>query len=107
MPPRPFRNPLRCAALAISLGLAAMSMSSCVWHQHTVGLGPNAIGTESARQFYILFGLLRLNEVDSQRMTHDLRSYRVTTSFSLVDFLLTPILLPLLGTTSRTVVVER
>ncbi len=93
-------------ALACLLLFAASGLGSCSWHQHTFGLGPNGIGVESSRQFYVFFGLLRLNEVDSQRMTHDLRSYRVTTEYSFTDVLLTPFLL-LFTVTSRTVTVER
>jgi hypothetical protein len=77
----------------------------CTIHRHTVGIGPNGVGEESARQFYVLFGLLRLNEVDSQRMSHEATSYLVVTKFSLVDALLSPLLF--LTVTSRTVTVYR
>ena len=75
-------------------------------HEHTVGLGPTGVGEESARQLYLLFGLMRLNEVDSQRMAGELTSYRVTSEWSFVDILLSPFLL-LLTVTSRTVTVEK
>ncbi|MFO1054165.1 MAG: hypothetical protein U1F36_18260 [Planctomycetota bacterium] len=96
----------RAALLAVVLGLTGIA-GGCSWHQHTVGLGPNGIGEESARQFYWGFGLVRWNEVDTQRMTHDLRSYRITTYYGFWDILLAPVLLPIFGSTSRTVVVER
>ena len=84
----------------------ALNLASCSIHTHTVGLGPSGIGSESARQLYILFGLMRLNEVDSQRMAEDLTSYRIVTEWSFVDILLAPLLLPF-TVTSRTVTVER
>ena len=53
----------------------------------------------------MFFGLLDLNEVDTQRLAGDLTSYRITTRWSFTDILLTPLLLPL-TVTSRTVTVE-
>ena len=100
------RRPHSTAVLVV-LTISLLSLPSCLAHEHTVGLGPNDLGSESARQFYSLGGLMRWNEVDTQRMTKELRSYRITTYYSWVDLLLAPILFPLLGTTSRTVVVER
>ncbi|MBI5852585.1 MAG: hypothetical protein HZB39_16350 [Planctomycetes bacterium] len=105
MPSRRSSRIARGAFAALVLALSP-GLSSCVWHEHTVGLGPSGIGQESGRQFYLFFGLLRLNEVDSQRMTHDLRGYRITTEFAFIDLILAPLFLPLTVTT-RTVTVER
>ena len=75
-------------------------------HEHVVGTGPNNLGTSSSRQFYVLFGLFQLNEADSQRLTHGLNAYRITTEVGFVDAILLPLLLPL-TVTSRTGTVER
>ena len=108
--PRPMRfrqvGKVARAALVVSFLSLATGLQGCVWHEHTVGLGPSGVGSESKRQFYLFFGLLRLNEADSQRMTHDARSYRISSEFAFTDLLLTPFLLPLTVTT-RTVTVER
>lgn len=92
--------------LSAALCGAALGLGACSIHTHTVGLGPNGVGSESARQFYLFFGLLRLNEVDSQRMAQDLTSYRIVTEWSIIDILISPVLLPF-TVTSRTVTVER
>jgi len=77
-----------------------------MYHEHRLGLGPTGSGSESARQFYFLFGLVRTNEVDEQRMASGLTSYSVATEYGILDILLQPFLLPL-TMTSRTVTVNR
>ncbi len=96
---------LRAARWLAPIFLALLS-SSCLLHHHVVGGGPNGLGSESIRQYYIFFGLLRLNEADSQRLTENATGYRVVTKYSFTDILLTPLLLPL-TVTSRTVTVYR
>ena len=82
-----------------------MTGAGCTAHRHSIGLGPTGSGVAVERQYYFLFGLIRINEVDPARLAGDLTSYAIETKFSLVDILLTPILLPL-TVTSRTVTVE-
>lgn len=71
-------------------------------HEHVVGLGPTGLGVAEARQYYVLFGLVRFNEVDARRMARDLSSYTIETGYSWFDVLIAPLLLPLTAT-SRTV----
>jgi hypothetical protein len=89
--------------------LAAASLlllsGACVSHQHTVGLGATGTGEAQQRQYFVLFGLVQVNEVDTQRMAADLSSYTIDTRFSLIDLLLAPFLAPLTAT-SRTVAVR-
>ncbi|MCA8973821.1 MAG: hypothetical protein KDC98_03830 [Planctomycetes bacterium] len=79
--------------------------NGCVSHVHTVGLGAAGTETRVERQYYWLFGFVDVNEVDAQRMAGNLTSYTIETGYGLTDFLLTPLLLPLLAT-SRTVTVR-
>lgn len=92
----------RSVALALS---ALFATTSCMSHTHRVGLGPTGLGETSARQYYILFGLIEANEVNVQRMAADLTSYSIETGYSFVDMLLAPFLLPFTITT-RTVTVR-
>lgn len=92
---------MRTAAL---LALAATA-GGCVSHRHLVGLGATGSAESSARQYYLFFGLVPLNTIDTQRMAPDLTSYTIDTSFGFVDLLIAPLLLPLTVTT-RTVVVH-
>ncbi len=87
------------------LALACL-FAGCQTHVHTIGAGPTGLGSESARQFYIFFGLFQIGEADSQRLAHDASGYEIVTSYSFVDILLQPILLPL-TITSRTMTVNR
>ena len=89
-----------------ALVLVSFLCTGCHVHSHRVGGGATGIGEESARQYYILFGLLQLNEVNVQRMAGDLSSYDVRTESGLVDFLISAVLFPVTMTT-RTVTVER
>lgn len=81
-------------------------LGGCVAHEHRVGLGPTGIGSEQDRQYYLFFGLVRLNEVDARRMADNLTSYSIATKFGLLDLLMAPLLLPL-TITSRTVTVTK
>ena len=87
------------------LATALLPTVGCVSHQHTVGLGATGTGQASQRQYYFLFGLVQVNEVDTQRLAPDLTSYTIDTRFGLVDLVLSPLLLPFTLTT-RTVTVR-
>jgi len=89
----------------VVFALVAVLGTGCMAHVHTVGLGATSGEIETSRQYYWLFGFIDINEVDTERMAGDLTSYSVETSYGFVDFVLMPLLLPLLAT-SRTVVVR-
>lgn len=92
--------------LAATAALAtAACLAGCASHTHVVGLGPTGTGETTVRQYYIFFGLIALNEVDTQRLAPELTSYAVHTRIAFVDLLLAPLLLPLTAT-SRTVTVR-
>jgi len=100
-------SPKKLCLSTLAAASAMTLLSSCSWHVHRVGLGPvqNQV-MESRTQYYGLFGLLALNNVDTGRITTDITSYEVETRYGWWDILLAPILLPLTVTT-RTVVVTR
>lgn len=95
-----FRRRLRAASLFFALAAAG-----CVGHTHVVGLGSTGSNAVTERQFYLFFGLVPVNDVDSQRLAPDLTSYTVETCFGLGDLLLAPVLLPL-TVTSRSVTIR-
>ncbi len=95
----------KCKHLRAALLLAVLPATGCVAHSHTVGLGAVGAGETVERQYYMFFGLVGLNTVDTQRMAPDLTSYTVETRFGFVDLLWSPFLLPF-TMTSRTVVVR-
>lgn len=104
---QPNRRPKSPRSLAFACLLALLlAPSACQIHTHRVGGGPTGIGQESERQFYLFFGLLRVNDVNVQRYAADLTSYEIRSEFSWVDLLLAPLLLPFTVTT-RTVTVSK
>lgn len=92
----------RSGLLAASL---LMLLCGCMGHTHVVGVGPTGLGTESVRQYYMLFGLVPLNDVDVQRVTGNLSGYEIQSDYGFMDFVLSPLLILFTGT-SRTVTVN-
>lgn len=90
---------------AVALAVVAAASSACVSHEHSIGLGATGTGVVTSRQYYILFGFAKINEVDPQRLADGLTSYTIETRFGFLDLLLAPLLLPFTAT-SRTVVVR-
>ena len=72
-------------------------------HSFRVGMGGNEIGQETMHQYYLFFGLIRLNDVDIQRVVGDLTSYDVEMGFAyrdgfvatMSDFFISSLFLPL------------
>lgn len=105
------RSPSSLSARIRGLVPTSLILAIVVWcagcqvHTHQVGGGPTGIGEESARQYYWMFGLLQMNEVNVQRMAADLGSYEIRSEITFWDFLLSPLLL--VTVTTRTVTVRR
>lgn len=81
--------------LTTSTLLLLTSLTGCMTHEHRVGAGPAGVGQSSHRQYYLFFGLMRLNEVDAQRELLGKPSFAVTTYFGFSDFVLSGLLAPL------------
>ena len=94
------------SAAGIAVALFLLLCTSCSVHTHRVGGGSTGTREESARQWYVFFGLWRLNEVNTQRMTGELTSYDIRTALEGSDLFLSALFLPLTVTT-RTVTVYR
>lgn len=79
------RRFLRVAVLVV----ACVGSSGCFMMRHAVGKGAVEAKTEvSKRQWYFLFGLIRINEVDAGEMAGGAANYMITTRHSFVDVLL-------------------
>jgi hypothetical protein len=84
--------------------LALPGLMSCHATTFRVGMGANGIGQETVHQYYLFFGLIRLNEVDIQRVVGSYTGYDVEVGFAYRDgfwatmsdfFVSTAFLLPL------------
>lgn len=63
-------------------------VASCFTQRHIVGEGPKGNRVETAKTWYILWGLVPLNNVDTQKMAKGAKDYEIVTQFSFVDFLI-------------------
>lgn len=73
------------------IAVAAMivaSLSSCMTTEHMVGQGPQGPQTTEARQWYILWGLVPLNDVNSKTMASGKEDYKITTQYTALDVVL-------------------
>jgi hypothetical protein len=75
------------ASLAL-LGALTLPMSSCYTMSHQVGSGGTGASESSERQWFILFGLVPINHVDSHEMAGGASDYTVTTEQSALDVLI-------------------
>lgn len=74
--------------LTICLSLAILMLSSCYSLTHTVGKGGSGGEVTTKKAWYILFGLVPLNHVDSKAMAGNATDYTVTSSHTVGDFFL-------------------
>jgi hypothetical protein len=70
------------------ISLAVISvflLTSCYTINHKVGQGAQGSAKVSERQWYVLWGLVPINNVDSQQMAGGATDYTVTTEMTFVD----------------------
>ncbi len=60
----------------------------CSANVHTIGNGPQKNEVQEARQWYILYGLVPLNEVNTQEMAGNAKDYEIKTEQSFLDGLI-------------------
>ncbi len=92
----------RRLVLAGMLMLGAPALSSCTTngmlshvHQLGVGMGGNDIGTTELHQYYLFFGLMRLNHTNIQWVVANYTGYDITTGYTYGDWFWSTLLLPL------------
>ncbi len=61
------------------------SLSGCFTQTHTVGSGAAGANATEKRQWFILFGLVPLNEVDSKTMAGGSANYTIKTQHGVLD----------------------
>ena len=70
------------------ISLIVIFAVACSTHIHTVGTGPKTGQSENARQWYILWGTVPLNNVDTNVMARGNANYEIKTSTTFVDGLI-------------------
>lgn len=91
---------------AVLLIVAIVFIVGCASHTHKVRHGAVFNRTNVERQWYILYGLVPLNDVDTQAMANGKRNYEITTQVTPVDYIYHVLFSPI-TITCRTVTVKR
>jgi len=81
-------------------------LAGCAAHIHKVGDGAQGSTVVEKRQWYALFGLIPINEVDTAAIAGDAEDYTITTQQSAIDIILN-IFTSYVTVQSRTVTVEK
>jgi hypothetical protein len=99
---------MKKTALKLSgLLLAVMFLfASCATHVHTIGDGAQTGVEQQERQWYVLWGLVPINEVDTKEMAGDAEDYTITTEQEALDVIIN-IFTTYVTVVSRTVTVEK
>ena len=64
----------------------------CAAHVHKVGNGAQGNEVTQAQQWYILWGVVPLNDVDTNAMAGEATDYEITTLITPVDFVISAVL---------------
>ena len=78
----------------------------CTTHIHNVGNGPQTHQASEARQWYILWGLVPINDVNTNTMAGNVTDYQIKTEFDAIDVLI-GIVTSVVTVSSRTVTVTK
>ena len=81
----------KATAISVLLILALTMLVGCMTHEHIVGTGAATGYTESAKQWYLIGGLIPLNNVDTKAMSGDSENYKIITQTTLIDAILSGI----------------
>lgn len=73
--------------LFVALSLA-VALSSCMTTIHTVGSGAKTGVTVAEKQWYVLFGLVPLNKVDSKQMAGGATDYTIKVQGKFIDYVI-------------------
>jgi hypothetical protein len=74
--------------VAMCLAVIALPLTGCMYLKHNVGSGA-AGGTQvSERQWYALWGLVPLGQVDSAKMAAGATNYTVESQHTIIDILI-------------------
>ena len=74
--------------MLLVLLLMFATVTSCMTNRHTVGNGAQTGAVQTSRQWYALWGLVRLGDKDTKTMTDDTTDYTVETYYGAVDWII-------------------
>ncbi len=68
--------------------ITLLALVGCATHIHTIGKGAQSGQTIETRQWYALWGLVPLNEVDTSTIAGDATDYEIKTEQNALDIIL-------------------
>ncbi len=86
--------------------LSIILVTACSMNVHTVGNGAQGNQITQARQWYILYGLIPLNDVDTKEMVGSTSDYEIQTAQQPMDIIMN-LFTSYISVTSRTVTVKK
>ena len=72
----------------LGIFLLALLLSSCMSLTHVVGTGASSGVTTEKKQWYALWGLVPINEVDSKAMAGGDSNYTIKSKVKFVDYVI-------------------
>jgi len=75
-------------AVVMIMIVSSLFLIGCSTHFHTVGTGPQTGVSNTARQFYLLYGLIPLNSVDTGAMAEGAANYEIQTQVGPMDLVI-------------------
>ncbi len=78
----------KATMIGVIVVFAMSILVGCMTHEHIVGTGAATGYTESAKQWYLIGGLIPLNNVDTKGMSGDSLNYKIVTQTSIIDALI-------------------
>lgn len=95
----------KITAMILILAFACI-LAGCAAHTHYIGTGAQGDAKVEARQWYVLFGLVPINNVDTRDMAGGLPDYTIETKQSFLDVVIN-IFTGAVSVYSRTVTVTK
>ena len=93
--------------MIILLSIISIFAVSCSYqHRHSVGNGPQTGVTLTRKQWYALWGLVPVNDVDVEKLAGGSENYEIYTRSNAGDFFIN-LFTGIIGFTSRTVTVRK
>ncbi|HPR18100.1 MAG TPA: hypothetical protein PLD62_07630 [Candidatus Cloacimonadota bacterium] len=92
--------------ITLLLVVVFVALVGCSTNIHKIGNGPQSNTVIEARQWYALFGLVPINNVDTAQMAGDAKDYEIKTEQSPMDIIMN-IFTSYITVYSRTVTVTK
>ena len=91
---------------AVLLIVGILFVIGCAAHVHKVGNGAQGSDITEARQWYVLWGLVPINDVDTNTMAAGVTDYEITTQYTALDAIISAVLSEI-SISCRTVTVRK